>query len=185
VARLTQSGAPTCRARDASNTTSDAHSASPEITDSNDGRAVSSMIEPTNALALSCSTSSLRMTTSLLTTAGHRRNGGAELPPPPRRYALSKPGHLPSSICHTMLSSTRASPGRERLWKVTSGRLSALSASDRHRRGWSTKSAWRRRCGCLRRRLTPNWGGGTERSSGQQPESARGGRRGYRKQAAR
>jgi hypothetical protein len=76
--------------------------------------AVSSTMEPINALALSCSTSSLRMTTSLLTTASHRRNGSAELP---RRYALSKPGHLPSSICHTMLSSTRTSPGRKRLWR--------------------------------------------------------------------
>jgi hypothetical protein len=145
--------------------------------------AVPSTMEPINALALSCSTSSLRMTTSLLTTASRQRNGGAELPPPPRRYALSKPGHLPS-IRHTMLSSTRASPGRKRLWRVTSGRISALSASDRHRRGWSTKSAFRRRCGCLRRRLTPNWCGGTEWSSGQRPESARGGRRGYRKRAA-
>jgi hypothetical protein len=68
-------------------------------------------------LALSCSTSSLRMTASLSTTASRRRNGGTELPPPPRRYALSKPGHLPSSICHTMLSFTRASPGRKRLWR--------------------------------------------------------------------
>jgi hypothetical protein len=98
-------------------------------------------MEPTNAFTLSCSTSSLRITTSLLTTASYQRNGGAELPPPPRRYALSKPGHLPSSTCHTILSSTRASPGRKRLWRVTSGRLSAVSASDRHRRGWSTKSA--------------------------------------------
>jgi hypothetical protein len=118
--------------------------------------AVPSTMEPINAFALSCSTSSLRMMTSLLTTASHQRNGGAELPPLPRQYALSKPGHLPSSICHTMLSSTRASPGRKRLWRAMSGRFSAMSASDRHRRGWSTKSAWRRRCGCLRRRLTPN-----------------------------
>ena len=147
--------------------------------------AVPSTMEPINVLALSYSTSSLRMTTSLLTTASHRRNSGAELPPPPRRYALSKPGHLPSPICHTMLSSTPASPGRKRLWRVTSGRLGALSASDRHRRGWSTKSAWRRRCGCPRRRLTPNWYGGTERSSRQRPGSARGGRRGCRKRAAR
>jgi len=40
VARSTQRGAPTRRARDASNTTSDAHSASPEIADSDDGRTV-------------------------------------------------------------------------------------------------------------------------------------------------
>jgi hypothetical protein len=40
VARFTQRGAPTRRARDALNTTSDAYSASPEIADSNDGRAV-------------------------------------------------------------------------------------------------------------------------------------------------
>ena len=53
----------------------------------------------------------------------------------PRRYALSKPGHLPSSIYHAILSSTRASPGRKRLWRVTSGRLSALAASDRHPSG--------------------------------------------------
>jgi hypothetical protein len=37
---LTQRGAPTRRARDASNTTSDAYSASPEIAESNDGRVV-------------------------------------------------------------------------------------------------------------------------------------------------
>ena len=40
MARSTQRGAPTRRARDASNTTSDAHSASPEIADSDDGRTV-------------------------------------------------------------------------------------------------------------------------------------------------
>ena len=52
--------------------------------------AVPSTIEPTNILALSCSTSSLRMTMSLLTTASHRRNGDAELPPPPRRYVTEQ-----------------------------------------------------------------------------------------------
>jgi hypothetical protein len=36
-----------------------------------------------------------------------------------------------------------------------------------------------------RRRSTRNWCGGTERGGGQRPESARGGRRGYRKRAAR
>jgi hypothetical protein len=40
VARSTQRGAPNRRARDASNTTSNVYSASPEIADSNDGRAV-------------------------------------------------------------------------------------------------------------------------------------------------
>jgi hypothetical protein len=84
--------------------------------------AVPSTMELINALALPRSTSSLKVTTSLLTTASRRRNGGAELLLPPRRYALSKPGHLPSSICHTMLSSIRASPGRKRLegheWQV-------------------------------------------------------------------
>ena len=71
-------------------------------------------MELINAFTLSCSTSSLRMMTSLLTRASYQRNGGAELLPPPRRYALSKPGQLPSSVCHTMLSSTRISPGRKR-----------------------------------------------------------------------
>jgi len=87
--------------------------------------AVPSTMELTNVLTLSCSTSSLWMTRGLLTTASYGRNGGAELPPPPRRYALSKPGYLPSSICHTMLSSTRTSPGRKRLWRVTNGQGSA------------------------------------------------------------
>jgi hypothetical protein len=63
--------------------------------------AVPSTMEPTNVLALSCSTSSLRMTRGLLMMVSHRRDGGTELPPPPRRYALSKPGYLPSSIYHT------------------------------------------------------------------------------------
>jgi hypothetical protein len=81
--------------------------------------------------------------------------------------------------------STRTSPGRKRLWRVTNGRLSALSASDRHCRSWSTKSAWGRRGGFLRRGLKLNWCGGTERSSGQRPGCARGGRRGCRKRAAR
>jgi hypothetical protein len=40
VARFTQREALTRYARDASNTTSDAHSASPEIADNNDGRTV-------------------------------------------------------------------------------------------------------------------------------------------------
>jgi hypothetical protein len=74
------------------NPASGTHSASPEIAGSNDGHSV---------LALSCSASSLRMTRGLLMMASHRRNGGTEIPPPPRRYALSKPGYLPSSICHT------------------------------------------------------------------------------------
>jgi hypothetical protein len=139
-----------------------------------------------NVFILSCSTFSLRMTMSLLTTANHRRNGGAELSPPfpPRQYALSKLRHLPSSICHTVLSSTPVSPGRKRLW-VTNDRLGALSASDRHRRGWNTKSAWRRRCGCPKRRLTLNWCGGIKRNSGQRLESARNDRRGYKKRATR
>ena len=48
---------------------------------------------------------------------------------------------------------------------ITSGRLSASSASDRHRPGWSTKSAFRRRCGCRGRRLTRNWCGEVQRGA--------------------
>jgi hypothetical protein len=62
--------------------------------------------------------------------------------------------------------------------------FSALSASDRHRRGGSIKPAFRRRCGYRGRRLTRNWCGDTEPSSGQRSESARGGRHGCRKWAA-
>ena len=103
--------------------------------------AVLSTMEPQNVLAISYSTSLLRMTMTLLTTAGHQRNGGAELPPP-CQYALSKPGHLPSSICHTMLSSTRTSQARKRLRRVTSGGLSVLLASDRHPSGLEYKVSW-------------------------------------------
>jgi hypothetical protein len=94
--------------------------------------AVPSTMEPTNVLALSCSMSSLRMTRGLLIMASHRRNGGTELPPPPSSVRTEQ-ARIPPVV--NLPHSTRTSPGRKRLWRVTNGRLSVLSASDRHRRG--------------------------------------------------
>jgi hypothetical protein len=50
----------------------------------------------------------------------------------------------------------------------------------KHRQGWSTKSASRRQYGCRGRRFSRNWCGGIGQSSGQRLESARGGRHGCR-----
>jgi hypothetical protein len=91
--------------------------------------AVPSTMKPTNVLALSCSMSSLRMTRSLLIMASHRRN---ELPPPPSSVHTEQ-ARIPPVV--NLPHSTRTSPGRKRLCRVTNGRLSVLSASDRHRRG--------------------------------------------------
>ena len=170
MARFTQRGAPTRRARDALNTTSDAYSASPEIADSNDGRAVDEVADkrPRPFVFDVFAEDDDELIDDGQPPAKRRRRASSASSSVRTEQAGTPPVNSPHDVeLHAGFTRKEETmEGHEWQAQRIVGERQTPSGLEYEVR--VQKTLWRR--------LTPNWDGDTERSSGQRLEFARGGR---------